>query len=75
MDIEADLLENLRERSAQSGIAFKELLNTVLRDGLARPRPRQKPYICPTFNLGIRLPHKMIAALDAMMDEEGKDSR
>jgi hypothetical protein len=54
VDIESDILKELKKAAAKKGVSFREVLNAALRIGLlgrhtAKPR---KPYICPTFPMG-----------------------
>ena len=72
VDIDAHLLKRLRDAAHEQGISFKELLNRVLRKGIAEPPAgRREPYRCPTFSLGRALyPLDKALALAASLEEE-----
>ncbi len=52
VDIDARLLQRLRDEAHRSGVSFKELLNRTLRQGLEASRETAEPYVLPTFAMG-----------------------
>ncbi|MGQ0647966.1 MAG: hypothetical protein ACT4P7_10370 [Gemmatimonadaceae bacterium] len=53
VDLDPDLLERLRLEAARRRVSFKELLNAVIRGGLAVTAPRrQAPYTLPSVRMG-----------------------
>ena len=72
VDIDASLLKRLRDEAHTRGIAFKELLNGVLRRGLETPPSSAPPYVCPTFAMGPpREPlDKALGLANSLEDEE-----
>ncbi len=75
MDIEDDLLGQLRELAHRSGAPMKKVLNTALRRGIesmGRARRKRKRYSCPVFAMGrpsetVDL-DRALAAADALED-------
>jgi hypothetical protein len=68
-DVEALIRTAMKER----GTSFKETLNTALRAGLTRNRPRQRSFVQKTFSLGAEQNFrwdKALTAADAIEDEE-----
>ena len=72
VDIEEDLLTQLRNEAHRQGVPFKELLNRLLRRGLVTRAPAVPPYRAPKFNLGapLRPLDKALAVADALDEEE-----
>ena len=72
VDIDSQLLEQLREHADARGVSLKEALNRVLRRGLELPAAEAEPYECPTFAMGepLRPLDKALALADALEDEE-----
>jgi len=53
VDLEPDLLQRLRIEAVKRRLSFKQLLNTVIRGGLAaRPASSAKAYVLPVSRLG-----------------------
>lgn len=52
VDLDADLLEQLRDEAHRLGIPLKHLLNSLLRRGLERGPVEIEPYECPEFSMG-----------------------
>ena len=74
IDIENDLLKELKKAASKSGVSLRDAVNSVLRAGLrsAGKAKESKPYTCPTFSMGqptIRL-DKALALSDALEDAE-----
>ncbi len=54
VDINPDLLDRLRKLADQEGISLKDALNRAITRGLTPPAAaRRKPFVIPTFNLGL----------------------
>lgn len=54
VDINPDLLERVRKLADAEGVSFKEALNRVITRGLnLAPTAKRKPFVIPTFNLGL----------------------
>lgn len=73
VDLDPFLLGRLRDEAHRRGVAFKTLLNAVVRRGLERPpAARPKAYHCPTFSMGapLRPLDKALALADALEDDE-----
>lgn len=73
VDLDPYLLNRLRDEAHRRGVAFKDLLNAVVRRGLERPpAARPKPYRCPAFSLGppLRPLDKALAIADALEEDE-----
>ncbi len=74
IDIENDLLKELKKLAGKSGTSLRGVLNSALRSGLrsfSQQTPR-KQYICPVFSMGqptVNL-DKALALSDAMEDAE-----
>ena len=72
VDIQTHLLNRLRDQAHAQGIPFKELLNRVLRRGLAATPETTGAYACTTFAMGT--PHrpldKALVLADSLEDEE-----
>lgn len=67
VDIDADVLERLRQLAEVEGISFKEALNRVITRGLAPAVAPREPYRLPTFDFGVNLDAK---AIKEMLYEE-----
>ena len=53
VDLDADLLERLRDEAHRRGVPFKEVLARAVRRGLGdKPRPSGARYRSPTFRMG-----------------------
>jgi hypothetical protein len=54
VDIDEDLLKELREQVHKTRKPLKKVLNTVLRRGLEADKPSRprRPYRCPVFAMG-----------------------
>jgi plasmid stability protein len=53
VDLDTDLLERLRVEAARRRISFKDLLNSVIRSGLASGGGRRPAtYTMPSFSMG-----------------------
>ena len=72
VDIQTHVLKRLRDQAHAQGIPFKELLNRVLRLGLAATPEKTGAYVCTTFALGapLRPLDKALALADSLEDEE-----
>ncbi len=72
VDIQTHVLKRLRDKAHAQGIPFKELLNRVLRLGLAATPVKTGAYRCTTFALGVPLRSldKALALADSLEDEE-----
>lgn len=54
VDISSDLLERVRKLADEEGVSFKEALSRVITRGLTATAPAgRKPFVLPTYNLGI----------------------
>ena len=78
LDIDADLLEKLRERAFRTGKSFKETVNAALRRGTQSEgvRSRKKRYKCPSAALGkarVNLDKALALASEAEDDEVVRD--
>jgi hypothetical protein len=68
-DVEALIRGAMKER----GLSFKEALNSALRAGLTRTKPRKRYFVQKTFALGCEQNFrwdKALAAAEAIEDEE-----
>ncbi len=75
VDIELGLLKRLRREALRRRVAFKHLLNRLLREGLdARPAAPAERYQCPTFAMGTPAPSlnldKALGLAAALEDEQ-----
>ena len=72
VDIDAKILDRLRDEAHAQGISFKAMLNRTLRQGLDRPSGDRERYVCPTFDMGspLRPLDKALALADALEEEE-----
>ena len=75
LDIEPGLLKKLRREAERRQVAFKHLVNRLLRDGLSPPNVApSEPYQLPTFDLGQPMPgvnlDKALRLADDLEDEE-----
>lgn len=75
VDIELGLLKRLRQEALRRRVAFKHLLNRLLRQGLeAPPAAVAGRYQCPTFAMGTPAPtatlDKALGLAAALEDEE-----
>ncbi|MDE3127606.1 MAG: hypothetical protein KGL38_06345 [Gemmatimonadota bacterium] len=73
VDLDPYLLDRLRDEAHRRGVAFKDFLNAVVRQGLERrPAARPRPYRCPSFAMGapLRPLDKALAIADALEDDE-----
>ena len=54
VDLETDVLHDLKERAHRQKTSLKETLNAAIRIGLAQTGRSRQPtrYVCPTFALG-----------------------
>lgn len=52
--LEPDLLAQLKQRAAEQGVPFKDVLNRTLRAGLAQQATTGEPFRQPTASLGLR---------------------
>lgn len=52
VDLDADLLERLRDEAHRRGVPFKHLLNSLLRTSLEHGPFEVEPYQCPEFAMG-----------------------
>lgn len=74
--IDDDLASRLRELCEETGQSFTQVLNEILRLGLAASRPAEAeskpPFVQRTFNMGKPLVDltKALAVADALDDEE-----
>jgi len=70
--LDDDVLERVRESAQRENVSFRQKLNDLIRDGLAKPKPNQKkPFISRTFKMGtcsLAFPLK-IADLHAIDDQ------
>jgi hypothetical protein len=70
--LDDDVLERVRETAQQENVSFRQKLNDLIRDGLAKPKPNPKqPFVSKTFKMGTcSLPFPLrIADLDAIDDQ------
>ncbi|MGD2069105.1 MAG: DUF2191 domain-containing protein [Gemmatimonadota bacterium] len=74
VDLDSDLLEELREEAHRRGVPFKHLLNSLLRRGLERGPVDVEPYVCPEFSMGEPRPgidlDKALRIAGTLEDEE-----
>ena len=75
VNIDDDLLGEVRERAREEGASFKQVLNHVLRLGLEQSKASKpgKPYRCKSFSMGYPPLYNLDKALlvaDALEDEE-----
>jgi hypothetical protein len=53
VDLDADLLERLRDEADRRGVPFKDALARAVRRGLGdKPRSSAARYRCPVFHMG-----------------------
>jgi hypothetical protein len=52
--LDPDVAAKLKETARESGISFKEALNTTVRRGFERSEERARPYRVRTRDLGVR---------------------
>lgn len=53
VDINEDLLKQLRRRADEQGLPFREVLTQVIRRGLAATtKPKVEPFVMPTHSFG-----------------------
>jgi hypothetical protein len=66
LNIEDDLMREMKQRAHETGSSLKEVVNSALRSGLkAMKRPvKAKPYQCKTYALG----YPPLADLDRALD-------
>jgi hypothetical protein len=73
VDIDTHLLKQLRSEAHRRDLAFKQLLNDVIRRGLNADRAPE-PYRCPTFSMGQPAPgldlDKALRLAGELEDEE-----
>lgn len=73
VDIDPHLLKRLRQAAHREGVAFKQMLNRVLRRGLEEHPPKGRTrYRCPNFAMGapLRPLDKALALADTLEAEE-----
>ena len=74
VDLDADLLERLRDEARQRGVPFKDLLNSLLRSSLEGGPAMIETYECPVFSMGEAQPgidlDKALQIASALEDEE-----
>ena len=72
VDIDQDLLTQLRSEAHRQGVPFKVLLNRLLRRGIETPTPAVPPYRAPEFSMGapLRPLDKALSVADALEEEE-----
>lgn len=74
VDIDSHLLGRLRAEARRRGIAFKELLQGIIRRGLEERPARVSRYRGPTFAMGTPTPplnlDKALALAAALEDDE-----
>ncbi len=74
VDINADLLERLRQQANELGIPFKDALNQAITRGLTSPRSAPRtPYKMPTFPLGLE-ESLDIARINQILADEDTES-
>lgn len=72
MTLDADVMQQIRQRMRERGTSFKETVNDLLRRGL-QSTEGPEPYVTPTFEMGARADLDLDKALSlaaAMEDEE-----
>ncbi len=70
IDIDNDLIAELKQQGLREGKSLRKVLNTVLRRGLTSPLSRsQRRYRCPEVSMGQPLGAKM--DLDKALDLAG----
>lgn len=72
MTLDADVMQQIRQRMRERGTSFKETVNDLLRRGL-QSTEGPEPYATPTFEMGARTDVDLDKALSlaaAMEDEE-----
>ena len=53
VEIDSDLIAELKRRGLREGLSLRKVLNTALRRGLTIPSSRtQRRYRCPAFSMG-----------------------
>jgi hypothetical protein len=52
--LDPDIAAKLKQTARESGISFKEALNTTVRRGFERQETKQQPYRVRPQNLGVR---------------------
>jgi hypothetical protein len=74
VDLDADLLERLRDEAHRRGVPFKHLLNLLLRTSLDRGPAEIERYECPVFSMGEARPgidlDKALRLASTLEDEE-----
>ena len=70
--LDDDVLERVRVAAQQENVSFRQKLNDLIREGLAKPKPNPKqPFLSNTFKMGTYSPPLplRIADLDAIDDQ------
>lgn len=70
--LDEDVARQLEELRRQERISFKEAINSTLRLGL-RPSREQKPYVMPTYRMGLRPGINLDKALQLAADMEDEE--
>ena len=75
LTIDDSLVDALKKRAFETGKPFKQVVNEVIASGLQPPpKPRQKPFVQKTYNLGQPTPgmnlDKALKLAGELEDEE-----
>lgn len=74
LDIDADLLQRLKQESKRSRDSFRSTVNRILRLGLERVQPEsRREYRCATFRMGqpaLSHPDQALQVAALLEDEE-----
>lgn len=71
--LDEDVLERVRDRAREENVPFRNKLNDLLRDGLARKADKRRvPFVVKTYSLGTDLmPFPIrVSDIDALDDDK-----
>jgi hypothetical protein len=75
IDINDDLMRELKKRSHDTGHSLKDVINSILRRGLKiqNPAATGKGYRCPSFSLGHPASYNLDHALEIAQSLESEE--
>lgn len=75
IDINDDLMRDIRKKAHESGLSLKRTINMTLREGMKKSKETKSAtkYICPVFSLGHPASYNLDRALDLAESIESEE--
>ena len=75
IDINDELMRELKEKAHKSGLSLKKTINNALREGLKKSKEKKNAtkYRCPVFSLGHPASYDLDRALDMAENLESEE--